>query len=60
MTLQEQVMRTALNNIPTAAWLVISLPVLVLTRCVVVTVVPAVVHAVVPEVVRTVLGLVQM
>jgi hypothetical protein len=56
--MQEAAMRTYFNRIPTAVWLVASLPVLFLTRCVVTTVVPIVVHAVVPEVVRTVFGLV--
>lgn len=51
-------MRTYINRIPTAVWVVASLPALLITRCVLVTVVPVVVHAVVPEVVRTVFGLI--
>jgi hypothetical protein len=48
-------MRAYLANIPFAVWALIGLPVLVVTRCVVMIVVPEVVHAVVPQVVRTVL-----
>ena len=49
------VMKAHLANLPFAFWALIGLPVLVVTRCVLTTVVPQVVHAVVPEVVRTVL-----
>jgi hypothetical protein len=49
------VMKAYLANIPMTVWALIALPALVVTRCVVQTVVPEVVHAVVPEVVRTVL-----
>ena len=49
------VMKTHLANLPFAFWALIGLPVLVVTRCVLMTVVPQVVHAVVPEVVRSVL-----
>ncbi len=52
---QEMVMRAHLANLPFAVWALIGLPVLVVTRCVVMVVVPEVVHAVVPQVVRTVL-----
>lgn len=48
-------MKAYFAGIPTAIWVVIAVPALVVTRCVVATVVPQVVHAVVPEVVRTVL-----
>ena len=48
-------MKAHLANIPLAVWALIALPVLVATRCVLITVLPEVVHAVVPEVVRTVL-----
>jgi hypothetical protein len=48
-------MKAYLANIPMTVWALIALPALVMTRCVVQTVVPEVVHAVVPEVVRTVL-----
>jgi hypothetical protein len=48
-------MKAYVANLPTAFWAVMALPALVVTRCVLATVVPQVVHAVVPEVVRTVL-----
>jgi hypothetical protein len=48
-------MRTYLANIPFAVWALIGVPALVVTRCVVMVVVPEAFHAVVPEVVRTVL-----
>jgi len=48
-------MKAYIASLPTAFWALIALPALVVTRCVVATVVPLVVHAVVPEVVRTVL-----
>ena len=48
-------MRAYLANVPLAIWALIGLPVLVVTRCVVMVVVPEAFHAVVPEVVRTVL-----
>lgn len=48
------VMKAYLANIPTSVWVLLSLPALVLTRCVMATVIPQVVHAIVPEVVRTV------
>jgi hypothetical protein len=48
-------MKTHLANLPFAVWVLIGLPALVITRCVVTSVLPQVVHAVVPEVVRTVL-----
>lgn len=48
-------MRAHLASIPFGVWALIGLPVLVVTRCVVMTVVPQVVHAVVPQVVVTVL-----
>ena len=48
-------MKAYLTNIPTTVWVLIALPALLVTRCLLATVVPVVVHAVVPEVVRTVL-----
>jgi hypothetical protein len=48
-------MRAYLANTPFAIWALIGLPVLVVTRCVVMVVVPEVVRAVVPQVVQTVL-----
>ncbi|HUM05682.1 MAG TPA: hypothetical protein VLT90_09485 [Terriglobales bacterium] len=48
-------MKAYIANIPTTVWALLALPALVVTRCVLLTVVPAIVHAVVPEVVRTVL-----
>ena len=49
------IMKAYLNNLPTAVWALVAVPALMVTRCVVATVVPQIVHAVVPEVVRTVL-----
>jgi hypothetical protein len=49
------VMKAHLANLPFAVWVLIGLPVLVVTRCVMTSVFSQVVHAVVPEVVRTVL-----
>ncbi len=51
-------MRAYIANLPTALWLLIALPALVVTRSVIAVVVPQVVHAVVPEVVRTVLRII--
>ena len=51
-------MKAYLANLPMPIWALVALPALVLTRCVVATVVPHVVHAVVPEVVRTVLRII--
>lgn len=51
-------MKAYLANLPTALWVLVALPALVVTRSVVATVVPQVVHAVVPEVVRTVLRII--
>jgi hypothetical protein len=51
-------MKAYFANLPPMIWILIALPALVLTRCVVATVVPQVVHAVVPEVVRTVLRII--
>jgi len=48
-------MRAYLANLPNAVWALIALPVLVLSRIVVMAVVPQVIHAVVPEAVRTML-----
>ena len=48
-------MKAYFSRLPTVVWALIGLPGLVLTRCVVVDVLPQVVHAVVPEVVRNVL-----
>ena len=52
---QDLVMKAYLANVPIVVWALLALPALVVTRCVVATVLPQVVHAVVPEVVRTVL-----
>jgi hypothetical protein len=51
----DMVMKAYLANISTTTWMLLAVPALVATRCVLMTVVPLVVHAVVPEVVRTVL-----
>jgi hypothetical protein len=51
-------MKAYLANWPTAVWVLIALPALIVTRCVVATVVPHVVHAMVPEVVRNVLRII--
>ncbi len=48
-------MKAYLAHLPVAVWALLALPVLVVSRCVLATVVPQIVHAVVPEVVRTVL-----
>ena len=55
---QDMVMKAYLANLPTAFWALIALPALVVTRCVLTTVVPQLVHAVVPEVVRNVLRII--
>ena len=52
------VMKAHLANLPPTAWILIGIPALYVTRCVVTTVVPLVLHAVVPEVVRTVIRLI--
>jgi hypothetical protein len=52
------VMKAYLANLPTAVWALVALPGLIVTRCVLATVVPHVVHAVVPEVVRSVLRII--
>ena len=51
-------MKAYCANLPTAVWIVVFLPALVVTRCVLATVVPQVIHAVVPEAVRTVLRII--
>jgi hypothetical protein len=51
-------MKAYLANLPTTVWVLIALPALIVTRCVVATVVPHVVHAMVPEVVRNVLRII--
>jgi hypothetical protein len=48
-------MKAYLAHIPTTVWVLLALPALVVTRCVLATIVPVILHAVVPEVVRTVL-----
>jgi len=58
LELKDMVMKAYLTNLPTGVWALALLPALILTRCVVATVVPQVIHAVVPEVVRTVLRLI--
>ena len=52
------VMKAYLANLPTAVWALAALPALVVTRCLLATVLPHVVHAVVPDVVRTVLRII--
>jgi uncharacterized membrane protein len=56
--LKDMVMKAYFANLPTAFWVLVFLPALVVTRCVVATVVPQVIHAVVPEAVRTVLRII--
>ena len=51
-------MKAYLANLPTVVWALVALPALVVTRCVVATVVPHMVHAMVPDVVRTVLRII--
>ena len=51
-------MKAYLANLPTVVWALVALPALVVTRCVVATVVPHMMHAMVPEVVRTVLRII--
>jgi hypothetical protein len=51
-------MKAYLANLPPAAWALIGLPALYLTRCVLTSVVPLVVHAVVPDVVRAVIRMI--
>ncbi len=51
-------MKAYLANLPTAVWALVALPGLIVTRCVLATVVPHVVHAVVPEVVRSFLRII--
>lgn len=48
----EMVMKAYLAHIPMPIWVLLSVPALIATRCVLTTVVPVVVHAMVPEVVR--------
>jgi hypothetical protein len=48
------VMKAYLAHIPMSVWVLIALPAMVASRCVLLTVVPQIVRAVVPEVVRTV------
>jgi hypothetical protein len=55
--LQEAVMRAYLNQLPTAAWVALGVPALLLAHEIVAVVVPIVVRTVVPETVRTVLHL---
>ena len=52
------VMKAQLANLPPAAWALIGIPALYVTRCVLTTVVPLVVHAVVPDVVRTIIRII--
>jgi hypothetical protein len=54
---KDMFMKAYFANLPTTLWVLIAVPGLILTRCVVATV-PHVVHAVVPEVVRTVLRII--
>jgi hypothetical protein len=58
LELKDMVMKAYFANLPTTFWVLIFLPALVVTRCVVATVVPQVIHAVVPEAVRTVLRII--
>jgi uncharacterized membrane protein len=55
---KDMVMNAYLAKLPTAVWVLIFLPAMVVTRCVVATVVPQLVHAVVPDVVRTILRII--
>ena len=48
----EMVMKAYLAHIPMPIWVLLSVPALIVSRCVITAVVPVVVHAVVPEVVR--------
>jgi len=50
-------MRAYLNQLPTAAWVALGIPVLLLAQQIIFLVVPVVVRAVVPEAVRSVLHL---
>jgi len=52
------IMKAHIAHLSPAAWLLIGLPALYVTRCVVTSVVPQIVHAVVPEVVRVVIRLI--
>ena len=52
------VMKAHLANLPPAAWALIGLPALYLTKCVLTSVLPLVVHAIVPDVVRTVIRMI--
>ena len=53
--IQDMFMKAAIANVPTSVWALVALPALVITRCVLATILPVLVHAVVPDVVRTVL-----
>ena len=55
---REVVMKAYFTNLPTRAWLLLVLPVVVIAYPVVRLVVPTVVHAVVPEAVRAVLSVI--
>jgi hypothetical protein len=57
-TFEGKPMRTYIPHLSATAWALIALPVLVVARCVVMTVVPQVVQIVVPEVVRSVLRII--
>ena len=58
LQLKDVVMKAYFANLPSAVWVLVFLPALVVTRCVLATVVPQVIHAVVPEAVRTVLRII--
>ena len=58
ITTKDMVMKAYLANLPTAVWVLVALPALVVARCVLAMVVPHVVHAMVPEVVRNVLRII--
>jgi len=58
LQLKDMVMKAYFANLPSAVWVLVFLPALVVTRCVLATVVPQVIHAVVPEAVRTVLRII--
>jgi hypothetical protein len=58
LELKDMVMKAYFANLPSAVWVLVFLPTLLVTRCVLATVVPQVIHAVVPEAVRTVLRII--
>ena len=51
-------MRTHLQNLSPAMWVVLGVPALIVGHSIVTTVIPCLLHAVVPEAVRTVLSVI--